>query len=102
MNPILELNQVESAETAEKVKRNHMVSKQAMQLIAKRHRKLEPEQSFEAIANTIGILCAEFVLDAHEIAGQKLSSAMRDLINVHIDRALAALEATDEDKKAMI
>jgi hypothetical protein len=102
MNSIITLQEDESLETAEKVKRNHMVSKQAMQLIAKRHRKLEPEQSFEAIANTIGILCAEFVLDAHEIAGAELSSAMRDLINLHINRALAAVDATPEDKKGMI
>jgi len=102
MSQIITLQQDESPETAEKVKRNGLVAQQAMQLISKRHRKLDPEQSFEAVANTIGIICAEFVLDAHEIAGAELSSAMRDLINLHIDRALAAVDATPEDKKGMI
>lgn len=90
MNPILSEQLPSDPETQQKVRRNHLVATQVMQLMVKRHRKLEPEAAFEAVANTIGIVCAEFTLDAYGIAGPELAKAMRDLINHHMDRAIAA------------
>lgn len=81
---------------AQRIKRNQIAATKARKAIFKTHRRLDEEALFEATANSIGILCAEFMLDSHEIKGPDLAKAMRDLLNHHIDRAIAAVETISQ------
>lgn len=79
------------------IRKNERVAREAMQLIAKRNRKLPPVESFEAVANTIGILVAELVTDGNEILGRELATAMRDLISFHADKAIERIDAGERN-----
>lgn len=99
MSVSISLQDATDQDNSHKVKRNHIAATKAMQAIVRTHRRLAPQDAFEATANSIGMLCAEFMLDSHEIMGPDLAKAMRDLLNHHIDRAIAAVETiskTDE------
>lgn len=89
MNSLLK-EQPMSDHTAGLIKKNTLAARDALTLIAKRHRKLEPEKCFEAVANTIGILAAELVRDGYSVAGDDLAVAMRDLVLFHMDHSLSA------------
>ncbi|GAB5434758.1 MAG: hypothetical protein EpisKO_41280 [Epibacterium sp.] len=101
MSVRLSLEAPTNQDKAHKIKRNHIAATKARKAIIHTHRRLDEEALFEATANSIGILCAEFMLDSHEIMGPDLAKAMRDLLNQHIDRAIAAVETisqTDEEE----
>jgi hypothetical protein len=70
------------------IRKNQRVAKEAIKIIVHRHRKNEPEVAFENVVNTVGVICAELVRDAHEIAGDQFSEAIADLFKHHIDRAV--------------
>jgi hypothetical protein len=76
-----------------KIRKNELAAKDAMALIAKRHRKLEPHDAFEQIANTIGILAADLVRDSYGLMGDDLAIAMRDLVDSHMNRQIRKLRS---------
>lgn len=94
MSEIIKEQDATDPEVQALIRRNSKVAKEAMALIAKRHRRLPPEKCFEAVANTIGILCTEIILDAESIAGPKLSTAIRELLHHHTKRADEVLKAS--------
>lgn len=71
------------------IRKNERVAREAMQLIARRYKKLPPAQAFEAITNTIGILAVEQVRGGQDVLGDDLAGAVRDIIARHMDRHFA-------------
>lgn len=86
MNQFLFESDMTSKLVLEKLKRNERAARDAMALIAKRYRKLDAQDSFEQIANTIGILAAELVQGGYNVAGPDFAVAMRDLVDQHMNR----------------
>lgn len=74
------------------IRKNGIIARDAMRLIANRHRKLDPQESFEQIANTVGIVTAEFITASHAVFGIDMAIAMRELINNHMNAAIERLE----------
>jgi hypothetical protein len=92
MNRYLSDSDMTSHVILEKLKKNERAARDAMALISKRHRKLEPGDAFEQIANTIGILCAELVQGGANIGGNEFAKAMLELVNQHMNRRVSIIK----------
>lgn len=79
-----------SEEIQRKIRRNEAIAKEAMRVIAKRHKNLPPQECFESITNTIGILAAQAVADCQDTLGLDVARAIREMIIFHIDNQLKA------------
>ena len=98
MNQYLSKSDMTSKVILEKLKKNERAARDAMALISKRHRKLDPQDAFEQIANTIGILAAELVQGGANVGGADFCAAMRDLINEHMDRRVYIIDSANDGK----
>lgn len=91
MNTHLQQADMSSEDVRAKTRKNERAARDALALIARRHRKLDPQDAFEQIANTIGILAADLVREGYGLLGKDMSVAMRDLVGHHMDRQIDAI-----------
>ena len=85
-NPALSLVDMDDPNVWRKIRRNEFTAQKAMSVIAKNNAKLPPNEAIENIANTIGILAAQFVRDMAAV-DPEAGRVMADLIAYHVDRA---------------
>ena len=98
MNNLIEESDLNDPVIRAQIHRTELVAGKAKKLIVSKYKKLPPEQQFNAIANTIGILAAELVRLGGDIGGAVFAKAMNDLVSSHTNRAVDQIVAMEDGK----